>query len=102
MLPVHRNGRVRMPAAQRAISSLPPLPVPNPKPLTSRDKKPRAPRIPDDLPLVEQVLEPAQALAAPQAWRRIGEEVSDQLEYEPGRCLRRGCAGSRRSSARGT
>jgi transposase len=70
-------------------SSLPPLPVPNPKPQTSRTRGPRAPRIPDDLPLVEHVLEPAEALPAPQAWRRIGEEVSDQLEYEPGHFLRR-------------
>jgi transposase len=83
-------------------SSLPPLPAPNPKPRTSRTREPRAPRIPDDLPLVEHVLEPAEVLAAPQARRRIGEEVSDQLEYEPGHCLRRRCAGSRRSSARGT
>jgi transposase len=66
-----------------------PAPAPDPKPRTSRTREPRAPRIPDDLPVVEQVLEPAEVLAAPQGWRRIGEEVSDQLDYEPGHFLRR-------------
>lgn len=68
---------------------LPPLPAPtpDPEPRTTRARAPRAPRLPEDLPVVEQVLEPAEVLADPQAWRRIGEEVSDQLDYEPGRFL---------------
>lgn len=68
---------------------LPPLPAPapDPEPRTSRAREPRAPRLPENLPVVEQVLEPTEVLADPQAWRRIGEEVSDQLDYEPGRFL---------------
>lgn len=54
-----------------------------------RSRKERAPRIPENLPVIEQVIEPEQALAAPQDWRLIGQEVSEQLDYEPGRFLRR-------------
>ena len=59
----------------------------SPKP--ARLEKKRAPRIPENLPVVEQVIEPEQAAAAPQDWRLIGQEVSEQLDYEPGRFLRR-------------
>jgi transposase len=55
----------------------------------SREPKDRAPRLPEHLPVVEEVLEPEPVKAAPEQWRRIGEEVSEQLDYEPGRFLRR-------------
>lgn len=45
----------------------------------------RRPRLPDDLPIVETVIDPAPVKACPEAWRRIGEEVSEQLDYQPGR-----------------
>ena len=48
----------------------------------------REPRWPADLQVIEQVLEPAEVKAAPQAWRCIGEEVSAQLDYEPARFVR--------------
>ncbi len=67
----------------------PAAPVPDREPRAERTHEPRAPRIPENLPVVEQVLEPAEVLAEPQAWRRIGEEVSEQLDFEPGRFLRR-------------
>jgi transposase len=38
---------------------------------------------------VEEVLDPAPVQACPQAWRCIGEEISEQLDYEPARFLRR-------------
>lgn len=53
-----------------------------------RRKQPRPPRIPEHLPVVEQVLDPPEVLASPSEWRRIGEEVRDQLDYKPGRFLR--------------
>lgn len=53
-----------------------------------RRKQPRPPRIPEHLPVVEQVLDPPEVLANPSEWRRIGEEVRDQLDYKPGRFLR--------------
>jgi len=51
--------------------------------------KPRRPRLPEHLPVEEQVLIPPEVQEQPEAWRRIGEEVSEQLDYEPGRFLRK-------------
>ena len=53
-----------------------------------RGKGERRPRVPEHLPVVETVIEPEPVKACPEAWRRIGEEVSEQLDYEPGRFLR--------------
>jgi transposase len=65
-------------------------PAPEAKPAKlPRPEKKRVPRIPENLPVVEQVIEPEQAFAAPQDWRLIGQEVSEQLDYEPVRFLRR-------------
>jgi len=47
----------------------------------------RGPRVPEHLPVIEEVIVPAPVRLAPQDWRRIGEEVSDKLDYEPGRFL---------------
>ena len=47
-------------------------------------KQPRAPRIPEHLPLIKQTLDPPEVLAEPEAWRRIGEEVREQLDYQRG------------------
>ena len=47
-------------------------------------KQPRAPRIPEDLPVTEQILTPPEVLADPSAWRRIGEETREQLHYQRG------------------
>jgi transposase len=41
------------------------------------------------LPVIEEVIVPEPVKAAPQDWRRIGEEVSERLDYEPARFLRR-------------
>ena len=58
-------------------------------PAVVRAQKERAPRLPEHLPVVEEVLDPEPVKAALEQWRRIGEEVSKQLDYEPGRFLRR-------------
>lgn len=49
----------------------------------------RKPRLPEHLPVIEEVIDPLPVQAAPQEWRCIGEEVSEQLDYEPARFLRR-------------
>ena len=49
----------------------------------------RGPRLPEHLPVLEEVIVPEPVKAAPQDWRRIGEEVSERLDYEPARFLRR-------------
>jgi transposase len=46
-------------------------------------------RWPEDLPVVEEVLQPQEVTVAPEQWRRIGEETTEQLDYEPGRFYRR-------------
>jgi transposase len=51
-------------------------------PSAVRPQKERAPRLPEHLPVVEEVLDPEPVKAAPDQWRRIGEEVSEQLDYD--------------------
>ena len=63
--------------------------IETPKVAVSRSRKDRTPRLPDNLPVVEEVIDPEPVKAAPQSWRCIGEEVSEQLDYEPARFLRR-------------
>ncbi len=48
----------------------------------------RKPRLPEHLPVIEEVIIPEPVKAAPEQWRRIGEEISERLDYEPGRFLR--------------
>jgi transposase len=52
-------------------------------------RQPRAARLPENLPVVEEVIDPEPVKQQPEAWRLIGREVSEQLDYEPGRFLRR-------------
>lgn len=52
-------------------------------------RRPRTARLPENLPVVEEVIDPEPVKAQPEAWRCIGQEVSEQLDYEPGRFLRR-------------
>ena len=54
-----------------------------------RSRKERVARLPENLPVVEEVLDPEPVKAQPEQWRCIGQEVSEQLDYEPGRFLRR-------------
>jgi transposase len=48
-----------------------------------RSRKERSPRVPENLPTVEQVIEPQEVIEQPEQWRLIGQEVSEQLDYEP-------------------
>jgi transposase len=56
---------------------------------SKRSCKQRTPRLPENLPVVEEVIDPEPVKAAPQGWRCIGQEVSEQLDFEPARFLRR-------------
>jgi transposase len=56
---------------------------------TACARQPRAPRLPDHLPVVEEVIDPEPVQSQPESWRLIGQEVSEQLDYEPGRFLKR-------------
>lgn len=52
-----------------------------------KKRKPRAerePRIPEHLPVSEQIIiDPDEVKAAPQAYRHISDEVTEQLDYQP-------------------
>jgi transposase len=71
------------PVASSALEEADPQPQARAKARRSRD------RWPEDLPVVEQVIDPEEVAAQPEQWRCIGEEVSEQLDYEPARFLRR-------------
>ena len=49
----------------------------------------RGPRLPEHLPIVEEIIDPEPVKACPQAWRCIGEEVTEQLDYEPAHFFKR-------------
>jgi transposase len=54
-----------------------------------RSRKERVQRLPENLPVVEEVIDPEPVKAQPEQFRCIGQEISEQLDYEPGRFLRR-------------
>ena len=54
-----------------------------------KPRKERESRWPENLIVVETILDPEPVKADPQAWRFIGEEVSEQLDYEPAQFIRR-------------
>ena len=52
-------------------------------------KKNRRPRLPENLPTTEETIIPEEVKAAPEDYRRIGQEVSEKLDVEPARYTRR-------------
>ncbi len=73
-------------------SSAPESPSPTAEkilPLVPRPRRNRTPRLPEHLPVIEEVIEPEPVKVQPEQWRCIGQEVSEQLDYEPARFLRR-------------
>lgn len=63
--------------------------IPEAEPKARRNSKPRKPRTPDDLPVETEIIDPPSVSLNPSLFRQIGEEVSEQLDYEPGRFLKR-------------
>lgn len=55
----------------------------------SKRRAERKPRLPEHLPVEETVLDPEPVKACPEAWRCIGSEVTERLDYQPGKFLRR-------------
>ncbi len=56
---------------------------------TRREKKDRdpQPRIPDHLEVVREEIIPEEVEADPDAWERIGEEITEELDIEPTRFI---------------
>jgi transposase len=77
---------------QGQTETVAPTPPPAPAPVAKTAPPPGSeskPRLPENLPVIEEVIDPDAVKAQPEAWRYIGQEVSEQLDYEPGRFLRR-------------
>ncbi len=55
----------------------------------SRPRRERRPRLPEHLPVIEEQIIPEAVKACPEAWRKIGEEVTETLDYEPARFFKR-------------
>jgi transposase len=54
-----------------------------------RERAARRPRCPENAPIVTEIIDPDPVSANPSLFRQIGEEVSEQFDYEPGHVLRR-------------
>jgi transposase len=77
-------GQLDQPAASENAA------IPEAEPTAVRRKpKPRRPRMPDDLPVETEIIDPPSVTENPSLYRQIGEQVSEQLDYEPGRFLKR-------------
>jgi transposase len=72
-----------------APAAEPKLVAPKPQAQVQAPRHARQPRLPENLPLVEEVIDPELVKAAPEQFRQIGQEVSEQLDYEPARYFRR-------------
>jgi transposase len=64
-------------------------PAPRPRDPAPRQTHRAQRRLPEHLPVVEDVIVPLQVQADPAAWRRMGEEVTERLDFEPARFFRR-------------
>lgn len=60
--------------------------TPEPKPRKKRKSKPKepTPRWPEDTEVRASTMIPTEVLANPELWKKIGEERSDRLSFEPG------------------
>ena len=59
------------------------------KPASKPRAKPSRPRVPEHLPVHEEISDPDEVMACPERWRLIGEEVTEQLDYKPGEFSKR-------------
>ena len=69
-----------------------PEPVAVEAPRRSTDPSPpreTRPRVPEHLKVIKEIIEPEPVKASPEAWRCIGEEVSEQIDCEPARFFKR-------------
>jgi transposase len=64
-------------------------PPPAPQPPRSRRRAERKPRLPDDLPTEDVVIDPEAVKEDPEAYQCIGQEVTEELDVVPTRYFRR-------------
>jgi transposase len=87
--PLARNQLELLAAPPPSAAPAAPVVAAPEKDRSKSSRPPREARLPDNLPVVEEVIDPEPVQAQPEAWRCIGQEVSEQLDYEPGRFLKR-------------
>ncbi len=71
------------PCGPEGSEAHPPRPLQAPE----RSRKQRKSRIPEHLTVIEEIVDPEPVKACPEAWRQIGEEITERLEYEPARII---------------
>lgn len=66
-------------------------PVTPPLVATSAKRRGKAKRrpLPDNLPTETIVIDPAEVLASPEDWKQVGEERSEELDWVPGKFIKR-------------
>jgi transposase len=72
------------PAVGKGLGPLAPEAAPA-RPKKAQPRRDRTPRVPAHLPVIEEVIVPPPVQAAPELWRRMGEEITERLDYEPAR-----------------
>jgi transposase len=75
------------PKAQEPVE--PAAPQPSAQASAPRSRKKREPRTPDNLPVVEERIVPEPVKSSPGEWRRIGEERTELLDYQPAQFFKR-------------
>lgn len=71
-----------------AIENAPPAQPAKRKGGSRKGRKMRAALLPENLPVEQTEIVPLAVQAAPEKWRRIGEEVTEKLERIPGKLIR--------------
>lgn len=61
----------------------------DPEPSKPRRKREQKPRMPEDLPAEDHIIDPEEVTENPEAYRYIGEEVTEELDVVPTRYFRR-------------
>jgi len=87
--PLARNQLELLAAPPPSAAPAAPVVAAPEKDRSKSSRPPREPRLPENLPVVEEVIEPEPVKQKPEEWRCIGQEVSEQLDYEPARFVRR-------------
>ena len=86
--PVPGQMDLELAAEDAAIESAPPAKPERKKGGSKKGRRMRAALLPENLPVEETVIIPLAVQAAPEKWRRIGEEVRELLERIPGKLIR--------------
>lgn len=73
-----------VPAAVPAVA-----PQASPAPHKIQKRKPVRQPLPDHLPVERVVIEPMEVQQQPQAWKKIGEEITEELDWKPAQFIKR-------------